>query len=82
MRWQPLFWTLRHTLIPNVQGVWFCDFGSVKINKNQFGAAAANNKTLCDAGFGINTNVSKVQLKASVLGASVRMCRCRYLPVL
>ena len=57
---------LRHTLLQNIQGVAFYDFGSVKINKTPFGAGTSNNKTLAGAGFGINASVSKVQLKAAV----------------
>jgi len=57
---------LRQTLMPKVQGVLFYDFGSVKINKRPFGAAANNNKTLRGAGFGVNAGISKVQIKASV----------------
>ena len=58
---------LRQTLMQNVQGVVFYDFGTVKINKNPFGAAGtSNNKTLAGAGFGINASISTVQLKASV----------------
>ena len=58
---------LRQTLLQNVQGVLFYDFGTVKINKNPFGAAGtSNNKTLAGAGFGINASISTVQLKASV----------------
>ena len=58
---------LRQTLLQNIQGVVFYDFGTVKINKNPFGAAGtSNNKTLAGAGFGINASISTVQLKASV----------------
>ena len=57
---------LRQTLMQNIQGVAFYDFGTVKTNKTPFGAAANNNKTLAGAGFGVNASVSKVQLKASV----------------
>ena len=59
---------LRQNLMQNVQGVLFYDFGSVKINKRQFGVAgtANNNKTLSGAGFGVNASINKVQLKASV----------------
>ena len=58
---------LRQTLLQNIQGVAFYDFGTVKINKNPFGAAGtSNNKTLAGAGFGINASISKVQIKASI----------------
>lgn len=61
---------LRQNLMPSmtfgVQGVLFYDFGSVKVNKTPFGAAANNSKTLSGAGFGVNASINKVQLKASV----------------
>ena len=58
---------LRQSLMQNIQGVVFYDFGSIKINKNPFGAAgASNNKTLAGAGLGINASISKVHLRASV----------------
>ncbi|MES2413595.1 MAG: ShlB/FhaC/HecB family hemolysin secretion/activation protein [Pseudomonadota bacterium] len=57
---------LRQTLARGVQGTVFYDFGSVRINKSPFGAAAANNKTLYGAGFGVNSSLDKVQLRASI----------------
>ena len=49
------------------RSVVFYDFGTVKINKNPFGAAGtSNNKTLAGAGFGVNASISRVQLKASI----------------
>lgn len=58
---------LRHTLVPKVQGVVFYDVGSVRINRNPFGAAVNNNKSLSGGGLGLNAAVSdKVQVRASV----------------
>jgi hemolysin activation/secretion protein len=57
---------LRRTLTANVQGTVFYDYGSVKINKNPFGPAASNNRSLGGVGFGVNANVKTVQLRASM----------------
>ena len=57
---------LRHNYNPNWQVTAFYDFGSVKINKTPFGAAASNGKNLAGAGFGINASFDKVQVKAAL----------------
>ena len=57
---------LRQTLLDNVQGTLFYDFGTVKINKNTFGAAASNSRNLAGAGIGLNATVSKVALKVAL----------------
>ena len=58
---------LRHSLHQNWQITAFYDAGTVKTNKNPFGVAgAANSKSLSGAGFGINANFDKVQLKAAL----------------
>jgi hemolysin activation/secretion protein len=57
---------LRRTLAANLQGTLFYDFGSVRINKNPFGPAAANERNLAGAGFGLNASVAAVQLRASL----------------
>ena len=57
---------LRHTLLPNLQGTLFYDFGSVKINKSPFGPAADNERNLAGAGFGLNASLAAVQLRASL----------------
>jgi hemolysin activation/secretion protein len=56
---------LRRTLLPQVQGVVFYDFGAIRINKTPF-AATANDRHLAGAGFGVNTSWDKVQVKASL----------------
>ena len=57
---------LRRALATNIQGTVFYDFGSVKINKNPFGPAATNNRNLAGVGFGLNANLSAVQLRGSL----------------
>ena len=58
---------LRHSYSANWQIAAFYDAGTVKTNKNPFGVAgAANSKSLSGAGFGINANFDKVQLKATL----------------
>ena len=57
---------LRHTYSPNWQVTAFYDFGTVRINKNPFGAAASNGKNLAGAGIGINATFDKVQIKAAL----------------
>ena len=58
---------LRQTLSANLQGIAFYDWGSIKVNKNPFGAAAAsNNRSLGGAGVGLNASFDKVQLKAAL----------------
>ena len=58
---------LRHSYSANWQITAFYDAGTVKTNKNPFGlAGAANCKSLSRAGFGINANFDKVQLKATL----------------
>ena len=58
---------LRHSYSANWQITAFYDAGTVKTNKNPFGAAgAANSRGLSGAGFGINSNFDKVQVKAAL----------------
>lgn len=57
---------LRRALAANLQGILFYDFGSVRINKNPFGPAAVNDRSLAGAGFGLNASVAAVQLRASL----------------
>lgn len=57
---------LRQTLMPNLQGTLFYDFGSVRINKNPFGAPASNSRNLSGVGLGLNASFDKVQLRAAM----------------
>ncbi|MCY1165783.1 Heme/hemopexin transporter protein HuxB [compost metagenome] len=57
---------LRQALMPNLQGTLFYDFGSIKINKNPFGAPASNSRNLSGVGLGLNASFDKVQLRAAV----------------
>ncbi|MFC6280072.1 ShlB/FhaC/HecB family hemolysin secretion/activation protein [Polaromonas sp.] len=57
---------LRQALMPNLQGTLFYDFGSIKINKNPFGAPASNSRNLSGVGLGLNASLDKVQLRAAV----------------
>ncbi len=54
---------LRHDFTANLQGVAFYDAGSVKISHDQF-AAGANSRNIAGAGFGVNTHVAGLQMKA------------------
>jgi len=44
----------------------FYDFGTVRINKTEFGAAASNTSNLAGAGFGINATFDKVQIRTAL----------------
>ena len=57
---------LRQTLLPGVQGALFYDWGSIKVNKNPYGAAASNSRTLAGAGFGLNASVDKFDIRVSL----------------
>ena len=57
---------LRRTLAPNIQGTVFYDFGSIRINKNPFGPAADNERSLAGVGVGVNANIAALQLRASL----------------
>ena len=57
---------LRHSYSANWQVTAFYDFGTVRINKNPFGAAASNGKNLAGAGFGLNATFDKIQIKAAL----------------
>ena len=57
---------LRRTLTTNLQGTLFYDYGSIRVNKNPFGPAAPNNRSLAGAGFGVIADLAAVQLRASV----------------
>ena len=55
---------LQQALAANLQGILFYDVGQVTINKNQFGAAAANSRSLAGAGVGLNANYSSISLRS------------------
>ena len=57
---------LRHSWNANWQSTLFCDFGTVRINKKPFAAAASNRKSLAGGGFGLNASFDKVQVKAAL----------------
>lgn len=57
---------LRHLYSANWQVTAFYDFGTVRINKTPFGAAAPNSKNLAGAGFGVNATFDKVQVRAAL----------------
>ena len=57
---------LRHSWNANWQSTLFYDFGTVRINKTPFGAAASNGKNLAGAGIGLNATFDKVQIKAAL----------------
>jgi hemolysin activation/secretion protein len=57
---------LRQSLSAHLQGIAFYDWGSVKVNKNPFGAVTSNSKSLAGAGFGMNASYSNFQLKAAL----------------
>ncbi|MBG6074906.1 ShlB/FhaC/HecB family hemolysin secretion/activation protein [Polaromonas sp. CG_9.11] len=57
---------LQHTLTDALQGLLFYDFGQVTINKNPFGPAAPNSRTLAGAGIGLNVNFTGLQLRSSL----------------
>lgn len=57
---------LRHDFTNTLQGTLFYDTGSVTINRNPFGTAAANSRTLSGAGVGVNAALADVQLRASL----------------
>jgi hemolysin activation/secretion protein len=58
---------LRHALTPSLQGTLFYDWGEVTINKQPFGVLGNPNKrSLSGAGFGVNTTIAAVQLRASL----------------
>ncbi len=57
---------LRHSWNANWQSTLFYDFGTVRINKTPFGAAAPNSKNLAGAGFGVNATFDKVQVRAAL----------------
>ncbi len=57
---------LRHSYNANLQVTAFYDFGTVRVNKNQFGPAATNGRNLAGAGFGVNATFDKVQVRAAL----------------
>lgn len=57
---------LRQALMPNLQGTLFYDFGSIRINKNPFGAPASNSRNLAGVGLGLNAGFDQVQLRAAM----------------
>lgn len=57
---------LRHSYGQNWQATAFYDFGSVRLNKNPFGAATPNRRGLGGVGFGLNAAFDKVQVKAAL----------------
>ena len=57
---------LRHLYSANWQVTAFYDFGTVRVNKTSFGAAASNSKNLAGAGFGVNATYDKVQVRAAL----------------
>ena len=57
---------LRHSWNANWQSTLFYDFGTVRINKTPFGAAASNVKNLAGAGIGLNASFDKMQVKAAL----------------
>ena len=56
----------RHSWNANWQSTVFYDFGTVRINKNLFGAAASNGKNLAGVGFGLNATFNKVQIRTAL----------------
>ena len=56
----------RHSWNANWQSTAFYDFGTVRINKNLFGAAASNGKNLAGVGFGLNATFNKVQIRTAL----------------
>jgi len=58
---------LRHSFTPALQGTLFYDWGEVTINKRPFGVLTnPNQRSISGAGFGVNTRMAAVQLKASL----------------
>jgi len=57
---------LRQKLTDNVQGSLFYDSGKVTINKNTYGAAAINSRSLAGAGIGLQVDLGSAQIKASL----------------
>lgn len=57
---------LRHSYGQNWQATAFYDFGSVRLNKNPFGAASPNSRSLGGVGFGVNAAFDKLQVKAAL----------------
>jgi hemolysin activation/secretion protein len=58
---------LRHDFTNALQGTLFYDTGSVTINRNPFGAAASNSRTLSGLGVGVNAALAAgVQIRASL----------------
>ena len=57
---------MRHSYNANLQVTAFYDFGTVRVNKTSFGAAASNSKNLAGAGFGVNATYDKAQVRAAL----------------
>ena len=57
---------LRYNYNANWQLTSFYDFGTVRINKNPFGAAASNSRNLAGAGFGVNATFNNIQVRAAL----------------
>lgn len=57
---------LRYNLMDNLQGSVFYDTGEVALNKAPFAATASNSRSLSGAGVGLQGNLNRLQLKASV----------------
>lgn len=57
---------LQQSLLPGVQGTLFYDAGTVRVNKNVFDTTAANHRTLSGAGFGLNANWGRFDLRANL----------------
>lgn len=55
---------LRHRILPQLQGVLFYDYGSIKVNHDNYGAAD-NRRTIAGAGVGVNAQLfNRLQLDA------------------
>ena len=57
---------LRHSYNANWQVTAFYDFGTVRINKTPFGAAASNAKNLAGAGIGLNATFGRAQIRTAL----------------
>jgi len=57
---------LRHNVTGDLQGTLFYDTGSITINRDPFGAPAANSLRLSGAGVGVNANLAGTLIKISV----------------
>jgi hemolysin activation/secretion protein len=57
---------LRHSYGATWQATAFYDFGSVRLNKNPFGAASTNRRGLGGVGFGLNAAFEKLQIRTAL----------------